>query len=312
MSTPAHDDLTPLGTAQPGHDFGQLPLTVAGHPRHPDYLGGPDLDLHVADRLETAVSLGGDALDRQDRLAGRRPGTLRDGQIAPDHHPGQGGRIRFGGWHAAHLPAVPEHGHPVGHCHHLVELVGDEDDRPPVIGEGAQRAEEVMGLLRGQHGGRLVQDEDANPAVQELEDLHPLLLADGELPHGRLGRHFQTVPAAQFPHLALQRPPGGEKARLGVAQGQVLGHREPVHQTEVLVDHAHAVVQSLVGGTEIHRFPVQVDLAAVRVVEAGEDRAQGRLAGPVLPQQGVYLAPPQVEVDVLVGGHPEEVLGNAR
>ncbi len=40
----------------------------------------------------------------------------------------------------------------------------------------AQDGEELFGLLRGQHGGGLVQNQDIRPAVEHLDDLHGLLL----------------------------------------------------------------------------------------------------------------------------------------
>ena len=43
-------------------------------------------------------------------------------------------------------------------------------------------AKSALGLLRREHGGRLVQDQNARVAVERLEDLDALLLADRELP----------------------------------------------------------------------------------------------------------------------------------
>ena len=43
----------------------------------------------------------------------------------------------------------------------------------------------VVGLLRREHGGRLVEDQDPRLAVERLQDLDPLLLADRELPDAR-------------------------------------------------------------------------------------------------------------------------------
>ena len=45
----------------------------------------------------------------------------------------------------------------------------------------AQVAEQLVDLLRHQHRGGLVQDEDPGAAVEHLEDLHPLPVADAEL-----------------------------------------------------------------------------------------------------------------------------------
>ena len=48
---------------------------------------------------------------------------------------------------------------------------------------------------------------------------------------------------------------------------------------------------------EIRRGPVDADLARVRPVDPAEHLDEGRLAGPVLAEQGVDLAGAQVEVD---------------
>ncbi len=44
--------------------------------------------------------------------------------------------------------------------------------------ERSEDREELARLLRREHGGRLVEDQDVGPAVERLQDLDPLLLAD--------------------------------------------------------------------------------------------------------------------------------------
>ena len=59
---------------------------------------------------------------------------------------------------------------------HLVELVRDEDDRRPLRRQRAQDLEQVLRLLRGQHRGRLVEDQHLGAAEQRAQDLDALLL----------------------------------------------------------------------------------------------------------------------------------------
>ena len=57
-------------------------------------------------------------------------------------------------------------------------------------GELAERLEQLVDLLRHQHRGGLVEDQDAGAAVEHLEDLDPLAIADAEVGDQRLGlRH---------------------------------------------------------------------------------------------------------------------------
>src|SRR3712207_9178553 len=65
-----------------------------------------------------------------------------------------------------HAP-VADDGYVVADAQKLAQLVGDEDDREPVCDKLLEDAEEVLGLLRGEHGGRLVEDQDARLAVED-------------------------------------------------------------------------------------------------------------------------------------------------
>ena len=92
------------------------------------------------------------------------------------------------------LPAS-KHRDAVGHGLDLVQLVRDEDDRAAVGRHRTDRLEERVGLVRRQHGGRLVEDEDAGVLVERLQDLDALLLADRELPDTRTWVDGEPKPA---------------------------------------------------------------------------------------------------------------------
>ena len=59
--------------------------------------------------------------------------------------------------------------------------MADEDDRLALLGQALDDREQLLRLLRRQHGGRLVEDEDVGAAVERLQDLDPLLLADRDV-----------------------------------------------------------------------------------------------------------------------------------
>ena len=58
----------------------------------------------------------------------------------------------------------------------------------------------------------------------------------------------------------------------------------------MLVDHADAAGDGVGGSRDLDDLPVEQDLALVGPGEAVEHVHEGRLAGPVLAQQGVDLA----------------------
>jgi hypothetical protein len=61
---------------------------------------------------------------------------------------------------------------------------------------------------------------------------------------------------------------------------------------------------------ELHRPPLDPDLAGVGLAQAVEDLRQRALAGAVLAQQGVDLAGLDREVDAVVGDERPEALGD--
>ena len=58
--------------------------------------------------------------------------------------------------------------------------------------------EELVRLLRGEHGGRLVENEDVRAAVEHLDDLDGLLLRDGHVVDLLIGVDVEAVFARRF------------------------------------------------------------------------------------------------------------------
>ena len=56
----------------------------------------------------------------------------------------------------------------------------------PSLRQRAQDLEQLRRLLRREHGGRLVEDQDVRLAVERLQDLDALLLADGDVLDARV------------------------------------------------------------------------------------------------------------------------------
>ena len=94
------------------------------------------------------------------------------------------------------------------------------------------------------------------------------------------------------------------------AQDQVLGHGEHLDEHEVLMHHADAGGDRLLGVAADMLDAVDDDRALVRRKQPVEHVHQGRLAGPVLPQQAVDLAGHDVQVDAVIGHQRPEPLGD--
>jgi hypothetical protein len=128
----------------------------------------------------------------------------------------------------------------------------------------AQRGEQRFALLRRQHRGRLVEDQDARPAVQRLEDLHALLLADRQVDPRASGstcrpkRCARSSSRVRAPRDRRERPP----QRLG-ADHHVVEHAQVVGQREVLVHHADAGSERRARVARRQRGAADLDAAGV-------------------------------------------------
>ena len=191
--------------------------------------------------------------------------------------------------------------------------MADEDDRLARLDKVAQHDEQLFGLLRGQHPGRFVEDEDVGSAVKHLHDLGSLLQADGKVPHPRVGIQSEPIAFGQLvdrspcPRVVIEVWPGRRLA----TQHDVLSDREDRDQHEVLMHHADTQSDGVARTADVHVFAVDVDLTRVRRDQAVEDVHQSRLACAVLAYQGVNLTLTDAEVHLVVGEHAGELLGDA-
>ena len=159
--------------------------------------------------------------DVEHDVAGRG-GRLVDGEghVAAHHQRGEGllgglGRVGL----TDHLPA-PEHDDAVGDGEHLAELVGDEDDRLPLLHQALDHREELVDLAGREHGRGLVEDEDVGLAVERLDELDALLLADRQVAddgvrdrsRARSGRRARGC-VARAPSRSSDRPLRGSSPR---------------------------------------------------------------------------------------------------
>ena len=290
--------------------FDQLRLAVAFHARDAEHLAAVDREADVRhDRAPVRRGHPEVAHAQHRHVGDGRLARLRAGQLAADHHRrqlpgGDRGRVV----HARDRGTAPDDRDGVGDRQHLVELVRDEDDGQPLAGELAQVAEQLVDLLRYQHGGGLVEDEDAGAAVQHLEDLDPLAVADAEVLHERVRVDVEPVaPGDVADHGGRGR---ADAVQLLGAEDDVLLDGEVVGEHEVLVHHADAGRDGLLRGVEARQPAVDVHLALVRAEHAVQDLHERGLARTVLAHDGVDRAAPYRQRHVVVGDDTGEALGD--
>ena len=294
------DGIRPIRQALAGERSEKLGLAVAGNARDADDLAGPGREVDITQRL--AVQPGGRHGKSRDpehlafRVVRRIGADLAD--LAADHEgcdlAGAAGAGIDGGDHA---PGPQDRG-AAAETAHLLQLVGDVEDRAALGREPVERREQMLGLLRREHGGRLVEDQQARVLEKAADDLDALPLAGRQGPDRPVGIERQTVGAADLTELAAD---GREVPVAGERDRDVLGHRQLVEEREVLEHHPEAEISRLDGRGDGHRAPFPADLAGARLDDAVEDLHQRRLAGTVLPEKRVDLARLDRKIDPVIG-----------
>ena len=116
-----------------------------------------------------------------------------EADLAADHPVGQVLFGGLGGGARADLAPVAQDGHTLADLHHFMQFMRNEDEGMAIPGHLAHDGEQLIHFLRGEHGGRLVEDEQGRAAIKGLDDLDALLLADRKLPDVGIGIDLQTV-----------------------------------------------------------------------------------------------------------------------
>ena len=257
------------------------------------------LEVHVvAGRLVHA----GDVLHVQQHLAGAvLLGREAVGHLAVDHQADDlvGGQL-LGGL-GGHPLAVAHDRHVVGDAQYLVHLVGDVDDADALGRQPVHDAEQVLDLVLGQRGGRLVQHQYLRVVGDRLGDLDHLALGDGQRADDGLRVHVDLQILEDGLRLGVHLP--GVHHADGVQgeapQVHVLHDGAAQHLVQLLVHHGHAVVQRVAGARERDGLALHRNGAAVAGIDAEQALHQRGLTRAVFAHQRVHRARPQLQPRVV-------------
>ena len=177
--------------------------------------------------------------------------------------------------------------------------MGDIDDGDALVAQGADDAEQLIGLRLAQRGRRFVEDERGGIAQQRGGDRHLRALGDRKIAHKRIGGEGGGHPVECRLHRpahrgAVEEAAGGDGL---VAEQSIADDIELRDELLVLMDDGDAVRLGVAAVAQPHFAAADEDLAAIGLVDAGKDLDQRRLAGAVLAEQGVDLAGAHREID---------------
>ena len=223
-----------------------------------------------------------------------------------------------GGVHLPHLAPAAHHHHPVGDREHVLEIVADDDHRDAALADAADQLQGIARLLRAEGGGGFVHHQDLQIRIQDRPgDGHRLALAAGQAVGGRIevleldAGILAQDPLRLRPHGAVVEQAEAEAVMHPLAAEEHVGRgRELVDQPEILVEGVDPGAYGIPPAGDLPPHAIDPDLAAVRLVDAGQDLDQGGLAGPVVADDGEHLAVPQVQIDLGDRQQPAERLAD--
>ena len=206
---------------------------------------------------------------------------------------------------------MSQHGNAMRHANHFSEFVADENDGQTLRNHLREGVEQGFAFLRREHGGGLIQNQDARAAIQRLQNFHALAFAHTQARHLGIGIDHQSK-LLRHRHQLLARSGAvrdGRPQRLGAEQ-HVVEHGEVVGEREVLVHHADARRQCRARIARWQHFAMHADAALVGHVVTEKNRHQRRFARAVLAQKREHLARAKRERDVVIGRQRPEALGD--
>jgi hypothetical protein len=190
--------------------------------------------------------------------------------------------------------------------------MGDQDDGFALLFQPAQDAEQMVGLGRGQNAGGFVQNQDIGFAIQRLEDLDALLVADDRSSINASGSTFNSNSRARSFSKPRALASDGRNSPPFGPKDHVFQNRKILDQLEMLEHHADARADGGQAVGYLGRAAIDQNLSGIGAVEPVKDGHQRRFARAIFAHNPVDRAAPHADGDVLVGLHRAKCLAYAR
>ena len=190
--------------------------------------------------------------------------------------------------------------------------MSDQNNSCSLAAQHAQNAKQLLGFLRGEHGGWLVQNQNTRAAVQRFQNLQPLLVAHRQLAHRHVKGHLQPGRCHQclqtLAHNVIR--PSQQHVRF-CPQHHVFNRIQGVNQHEVLVHHANAVRNGVMRISNHHRLAIDGNLPALGDVKTVQHRHECAFASAVFTHNAVNCGGLHSQVNVVISQHRAKALANA-
>jgi hypothetical protein len=212
-----------------------------------------------------------------------------------------------------HGAAVAHHRDAIADGEKLVEEVADVEHGGAVRLEVADDPEQRLDFTLVERGGGLVHDDELGVERDGARDGDELLDGGGKAAELRGHVDVHAEPGEDLARAGVRggpvdAPPPGPRL---VAEHHVLRDGAQRDEVQLLVDGGDARLLGLARARDHDGAAVEDAFALVAGIDAGEDLDQRGLAGAVLADDGVDLAPAQPQARVHQRGHAAEGLADA-
>src|SRR5471032_1042934 len=305
--------LTRLHAALPDQRLDHLFLTIPRYPRDPEYFTRSNRKRRASDRRMAAIIVdryiphgkayprGGVHRFARDPLGIDRIHDRSVTRLGGAHHQ-TGERVAAGRRYRtrSYLPSFAQHGHVVGIRHHLAELMRDhQHGQLAARCQVAHQAEHFIGLLRRQHGSRLIENQGTLLQIQLLENFELLLFPCRQTGYRRVEWQAKRHALHERIECFAFRCPVYFAGQAPACQQQVLLYRQPRREREMLVHHADTQRLRVARRSNVDLTAIGRDLSFVEQTVTDQPFHEGTFARAVYTEQRVYRARPDLDGHVI-------------
>ena len=264
-------------------------------------------DIHVVDAFAADI-----LKFKYDLVLRVIPLRIQVGHAASNHHGNHLVVIGVAYVLGRNVFSVSEHGQTIRYLENLIHAVGNIQNGNALRLKLCNDFKQNTNLLVCQGSRWLVHDDNLCAYGQTLCNLRHLRFRHRQVSHlgAAVKLKAQTVQlllgilVQLFPvHCSvgcLRKP----------SQIHILRHRQVPHHVELLVYHGNTLALRILGGMEHHFLPIDIHVSGSISLGPRYNFHQGGLARAVLTAQGMYLAPPHIQMDSVQSFNSRKCLHN--
>ena len=198
--------------------------------------------------------------------------ALIDVHLVPQHHFDQTLLVDLADGGRAHMVAVTQHDQAITDFKNFMQMMGDQDNRDPLLFQRARQIKQIDDLFPGEGGRGFVHDQQSGIMAERLCDLDQLLLGDTEGAGPGVKRGLKPEAAKQPGRRLPHRAPVKQAAPvLKMTQKDILDHRELGHDHQFLVNGADPFPARVQRLAEFDGLAVHIQAARAGPHGAGQD-----------------------------------------